>query len=545
MMKIILAQLNPKVGALEENKQKILQAIEHAKEAKVDGIIFPELALIGYPPEDLLLQKGWAEACQEALSTIIEDSFGLFIVIGTIRKNPKSTGNPLFNSAAVIENGKLLGYQDKMLLPTFSVFNEKRYFESGKQQQLFTLAGKKALITICADIWQHRPELTQSRYKSDPLSKMKGEKIDLIINLAASPYHLGKDTLREQLIEDVAKSLNAPLYFCNQVGAQDSLIFDGSSVACSKQGKIIARGPSFEESLVFPHEKQTTSPPLGMEATKKALCLGIADYFRKSDFKKVALGLSGGLDSSVVACLACQALGAENVLGFAMPSRHSSEHSLSDAYALAKNLGIDIHELSIEPAHRAILEQQAPYLEEGESGANLAKENLQSRLRGLTLMTIANAQDRLVLATGNKSELAMGYATLYGDLIGALCPLGDLYKTQVYELARHLNQEETLIPQNVLDKAPSAELSPGQKDTDTLPDYELLDAILYELIENSKDVASLKKEERFDPTLLEWVARTLHHQEFKRRQAPPILRLSHHMLTPPERRIPIVSKPLL
>ncbi len=470
-MKIALAQINPIIGDFSYNKKKILDAIQKAARLNADLVIFPELAVTGYPPEDLLLLPTFIETAERTLSEIIPFTKGIAAILGTVRKNPEKGEKKLLNSAAVISDGALIGFQDKSLLPDYDVFSERRYFEPATQTTLWVIKGKKIAITICEDIWQHGEAVEYTSYRRDPVKEIALLHPDLLLNLSASPFYFGRQEIRLQVASKVAKTAGCPHLLCNQVGANDSLIFDGMSIAHNAKGELIAFAKAFEEDLLIVDLNKNNSvvsrkaDPL--EDLFSALVLGIKDYFFKQNFKKACLGLSGGIDSALVACLAVKALGPENVLALYMPSRFSSEESRQDSTKIAKNLKIALKEISIEEPFQGFLDLLEPHFEN--RPYDTTEENFQARIRGILLMAFSNKFGFLVLSPGNKSEMALGYTTLYGDMCGGLSVLNDVTKEQVYALAEWINREKEIIPRSILTKPPSAELRPNQKDTDSLP----------------------------------------------------------------------------
>ncbi|MDP1834521.1 MAG: NAD+ synthase [Chlamydiales bacterium] len=539
-MKILVAQMNPTIGDLTGNTSKILKFIEEGRRQQAHLVLFPEMALCGYPPEDFLLLPHFCEAVEEHLKQIIAASKGVAVVVGTIRlaQGQKS----LFNSAAVIWNGELLGYQDKILLPTYDVFDEARYFESGYACKTWDIAGNRVGITICEDIWAHTGAVRGTQYQRDPILELRELQPNLVLNLSASPFSASRAQTRVALCRAVAKTLDCPMVLCNQVGGNDSLIFDGTSLFVDPSG-LLVRGKSFEEdSFIADTSKIHASITLKsdpIEDVLQALVLGVRDYFGKQGFTKAIIGLSGGVDSALVACIAAKALGPENVLGLAMPSRYSSEGSLTDAEALATNLNIDYKVISIEEPFDAYLGLLNPYF--AGASADITEENLQSRIRGMLLMAFSNKFGYIVLATGNKSEMAMGYATLYGDMCGGLGVISDLTKQQVYALSHCINREKEVIPKSTLIKPPSAELRPNQLDSDSLPDYAIIDAVLEEYVENHQAPAKIAEKHGFPLSLVEDLVKRIHRSEYKRRQAPPGLRVSQKAFSV-GRYFPIVQK---
>ncbi len=534
-----MAQLNPTIGDFEGNTKKILNAIQKAKKQKADIVLFPELITCGYLPGDLLLHEDFIKAAQDCLAPIIQASAGICVVVGLVRHNP-GKGKPLFNSAAVIQDGQILGYHNKCLLPTYNVFDERRYFEPGKMVSTFEIKGKKVAVIICEDIWQHSVYV-ESKYAYDPVLDLVSHKPDLLLNLSASPYQFDKPDVRIEVCANAARSLNCPVLLCCQVGGNDDLIFDGYSVCVDRHGHLRELCKGFEEDqIVVDLEAPLCNLSFHyhpMEDLYKALVLGVHDYFAKQGFKKALIGLSGGIDSALVACIAKEALGAENVLGIAMPSRYSSESSVADAKALAENLGIGFKVISIEGPFRDYLSLLEP-LFEGKP-ADVTEENLQSRIRGMILMAISNKLGYIVLTTGNKSELATGYCTLYGDMVGGLGVIADLVKAQVYEMSRWINREKEIIPKSTIDKVPSAELRPNQKDTDSLPEYDIVDKVVKSYVEDHLSPKAIAKKHHLSQEIVDDLIEKIHKAEYKRRQGPPGLRVSKRAFSV-GRRFPIV-----
>lgn len=539
MVKLSIAQLNPTIGDFTGNREKIISAIEQAKKEQADLILFSEMVVTGYPPEDFLLLHSFVQAAEETLKSIISATQGIDCVIGTIRKEK----GRLYNTAAIISNGSLLGYQDKILLPTYDVFDERRYFTPGyKPIQTWPLAGKKVAVTICEDIWQHAGMTAEQHYERDPIQELAALKPDLLLNLSASPFHVGKLSLRTKVLQHAAESLQCPAALCNQVGGNDNLIFDGHSLICGHDHSLAFLGKGFEEQHSL-HDldqlKQAYYREDTMAELYSALVLGIRDYFRKSGFKKACLGLSGGIDSALVACLAEEALGPENVLGVAMPSRFSSKESLEDAAELVHHLKIRFQVIPIEDPYKTYLDVLTPYFEG--KPFDTTEENLQARIRAMLLMALSNKHGYILLSTGNKSELAMGYSTLYGDMSGGLSVISDLTKEQVYALSNWINQQEMRIPERTISKPPSAELRPGQKDSDSLPPYPIVDLVLKEYIEKGLSPEEIAQHHQLELDLVRSLVKKIHVNEYKRRQAPPGLRVSEKAFSI-GRRFPIVQK---
>lgn len=539
-MRILMAQVNPKVGDLEFNSQKILEMIERAQEKKCQVVLFPELVLTGYPPEDLLLLPHFIRAVKKQIDRIAKETKNIAAIVGMPRENEGGFGKKLFNSAAILYNGQILGFQDKTLLPTYDVFNEQRYFEPGVKREAFTLFDKRIAITICEDIWQNAGVLTEVNYSSNPLQDYKN--IDLLLNLSASPFSKGKAHRRLQVVEAAAKTLRVPVLFCNQFGGNDSLIFDGHSIVVDGSGQLIKIAKGFsEDDIVYDTEEESEKIIYHenvVEDTYKALVLGVKDYFQKQGFKKAVLGLSGGIDSSLVACIAVEALSARNVLGVSMPSRYSSQGSVLDAEKLAKNLGIELISIPIESPFQSYLDLLDPVFKG--YAKDVTEENLQARIRGMILMALSNKFGSIVLSTGNKSELAMGYSTLYGDLCGGLSVINDLTKRDVYQLAAWINRKNIIIPKNSIEKPPSAELRENQKDSDSLPDYEIIDQVLESYLYDHKSGEEISQKYGLSLDLVTSLIRKIHLSEYKRRQSPPGLRVTDKAFSV-GRRFPIVQ----
>lgn len=525
-MRIYVSQLNPVVGDLKGNTAKIIASIDEARKVGAELVLFSELVLTGYPPEDLLLLPHFMDAVERSLETIIQSSQEIVVVLGLPRRNVEAGGKFLHNSAAVIEHGALLGYQDKALLPTYDVFDELRYFEPSYQCRLWKLCGQKVAITLCEDLWSHR--IKETSYAFDPIAQLQPLYPDLLLNLSASPYHLTKLEERIAVCQKTAGTLHCPVILCNQVGANDSLIFDGHSVCVGHQGTVLELAKGFEEdAFLIETDEEVVEADFDVNLVEdlyRALVLGIQDYFQKSGFKKACLGLSGGVDSAVVACLAVEALGAENVLGLSMPSRYSSQGSIDDAFLLAERLGITVWEEPIEKPFTIYLELLAPKFQGMAQDAT--EENLQARIRGMIMMAISNKFGYVVLSTGNKSEMALGYATLYGDMCGGLGVISDVTKLQVYALAEWINREQEIIPLSTLTKPPSAELRPNQKDSDTLPDYAIIDTVLEFYVEEHWPPEKIAEAHGYSLELVNHLVGLIHKNEYKRRQSAPCLRVS-------------------
>jgi len=528
-MKIALAQINTTIGDFEGNTQKILSFINQARQKGSNLVIFPELAIPGYPPTDYIDKPDFISANRKKLEQITHSApEDIGIILGYLEVNPETEGKPFYNGAAVINNGKLIGRIFKTLLPSYDVFDESRYFQPGRSNPVINFGGKRLGITICEDIWNDKDFFPERLYPTDPVETLARKGIDILINISGSPFYLGKKNLRFEIITNLAKKYQVPVLYVNQVGGNDSLIFDGSSMAVDGKGKLCSQAKEFEEDLVIFDLKTNqgeihSASKSDEESVFKALCLGTRDYVYKCGFKKVVLGLSGGIDSSLTACVAVQALGAKNVLGVAMPSLYSSPASLEDAQILAQNLGINFLVIPITKIFQIYLDELKPHF--AGYPEDTTEENLQARIRGNLLMALANKFNSLVLTTGNKSEMAVGYSTLYGDMCGALGVISDVPKTMVYKLARYVNQNKATIPERVFTRPPSAELKPNQTDQDTLPPYEILDDILTEYVEKNQSIAEIIKKGH-DPNVVKEVIRRIHLNEYKRKQAPPGLKVT-------------------
>jgi NAD+ synthase (glutamine-hydrolysing) len=542
-LKIGILQLNPTIGAFEPNRQKLIAAYETAVQQGAEFVIAPELFLCGYPPRDLLLRPDFIDANLAALQQTAASIGPVPLCVGFVDKNPNRPGRSLFNAAAVLQSGQIAWRTNKSLLPTYDVFDEDRYFEPAKATAPFEFKGRKIGITVCEDIWNDEDFWPDRLYRRDPVKELITQGADLILNISASPWSVGKEKTRLAMLQRVARDERVPLVQVNVVGANDELIFDGHSVALNRQGEVLALGKGFaEDQIVVEVDGDTPSLqvawPVKEEQLFRALSLGIRDYVQKCGFKSVIIGLSGGIDSAITAVLAVDALGADNVMGVSMPARYSSSGSLSDAEALAKNLGIRYEVIPVEPGFLAVEAQLAKLF--ASTKPNEAEENIQSRLRGVTLMTISNKFGSLVLTTGNKSEMAVGYCTLYGDMCGALAVIADVFKTEVYEVSRWINREREIIPTDSITKPPSAELRPDQKDQDSLPPYEVLDAILQHYV-----VEHLSKDEiikrGFAAAVVNDVVNKVTFTEYKRRQAAPGLKVSPRAFGM-GRRIPLAQR---
>jgi NAD+ synthase (glutamine-hydrolysing) len=527
-VKIALGQLNPTIGDFEGNLRLIRQAMADAQGA--DLLILPELMLCGYPPRDLLERDAFLAAGKRALASLAESVHGkLAVLVGFPEVLPEAkTGHRIANAVALIEAGKVVAVRRKALLPTYDVFDEWRYFEPETSVEPVPFRGRSLGVSICEDIWNDDDFWPRRLYREDPIEKLVAAGADLIINIAASPYTVEKRSLRPRMLASVAKRWRRPLVFVNQVGGQDDLVFDGSSLAMNAQGDVIARAAEHAPDLIsvdIEAERGELRPWVESDARSalSALVLGTRDYALRCGFSGALIGLSGGIDSAVVACIASRALGPANVLGVAMPSRYSSDHSRCDAAQLAKNLGIEFREIPIEPMFAAYLTSLAPAF--ASRAPDVTEENLQARIRGGLLMALSNKFGKLLLSTGNKSEIATGYCTLYGDTNGGLAVISDVPKTFVYRIARAINADGPAIPESTMTKPPSAELRPGQVDQDSLPPYDLLDAILQAHVEDGLDTQALI-DKGFDRAVVEKVTRLVRISEYKRRQLPPGLKIT-------------------
>jgi len=539
-MKIALAQLDFHIGNFESNTSKIIDFIGQAKVAGADLVVFPEMAVSGYPPLDFLDYTHFTSSCEKAVATIASACIGITAIVGSPSVNPVLKGKNLYNSAFLLGDGKILDVFHKSLLPTYDVFDEYRYFEPGKNAGIATVAGVKVAITICEDLWNEEDD---PLYVFCPLDEVISEAPEIIINIAASPFDYQHEHKRKAILQRNVNKYKLPLVYVNHVGAHTDLIFDGGSLVMNAKGSIVLEAPVFQEALLYA-EPLNHIPKIQEKEKSKfekihlALICGIRDYFGKLGFQKATLGLSGGVDSALVLALASEALGPENVFPVMLPSPFSSAHSITDSQQLIKNLGNPGEEISISEIYNSFLEATLPVFEG--KPFNVAEENMQARIRGTLLMAISNKNGYILLNTSNKSELAVGYGTLYGDMCGGLSVIGDLYKTDVYGLCRYINQEKEIIPNAILEKEPSAELRPGQKDSDSLPPYEQLDAVLLQYIENQKGPDEIIKL-GFDEELVSRTLKLVNTNEYKRFQFAPILRVSPKAFGR-GRRMPLVAR---
>jgi NAD+ synthase (glutamine-hydrolysing) len=543
-MKIALAQLNYHIGNFEHNTKKIVEHIALAKADGADLVVFAELAVCGYPPRDFLEFEEFIVLCEDAAQEIASHCNGIACIIGLPVKNNAAAGKDLFNAAYFIENGEVKAITRKALLPNYDVFDEYRYFEPASEFACIDFMGTRIALTICEDLWNIN---NNPLYISNPMDVLITQKPDVMINIAASPFSYQHDDVRRAVLADNARKYQLPLLYVNQVGAQTEIIFDGGSLVYDKEGNLLDEMPYFKEHLrtytlngqqIEGYTPVVHEPVADITQIHDALVMGIQDYFRKSGFSKAVLGLSGGIDSAIVCALACRALGAENVMAVLMPSQYSSDHSIKDALDLVENFGCKHEIIPIKEAAHAFDSMLANAF----TGLtfNLTEENIQARSRGIVVMAMSNKFGYILLNTSNKSECAVGYGTLYGDMCGAIGVIGDVYKTQIYDLAHYINKDGEVIPENTIVKPPSAELRPGQKDSDSLPDYDTLDAILYQFIELKKSSSAII-ELGYDEELVRRIIKMVNAAEFKRYQTPPILRVSPKAFGM-GRRMPIVGK---
>jgi NAD+ synthase (glutamine-hydrolysing) len=543
-MKIALAQLNYIIGDFEHNTQKIIQTIQNAREKGADLVVFAELAVCAYSPRDFLEFSEFIELCEQSARKIAAACTDIACILGLPTPNPRIEGKDLYNSAWFIENTKVKAIVNKALLPNYDVFDEYRYFEPSTDFGCVDFMGHKIALTICEDLWNINDN---PMYTICPMDELIKEKPDLMINIAASPFAYNHDEERVQILGDNCRKYKLPLFYVNQVGAQTEIIFDGGSLVFDDSGMLLDEMAYFSEDLkIYEFEDKKVKGFIpnvhdaqnDIQQIHDALVLGIRDYFRKSGFSKAILGLSGGIDSALVCALASEALGPENVMAVLMPSEFSTDHSVQDALDLVKNLGCKHEIIPIREAASAFENIMKPVFKD--LPFNVAEENIQARSRAIIVMAMSNKFGYILLNTSNKSECSVGYGTLYGDMAGAIAVLGDVYKTQVYKLSNYINREMEIIPMNSIIKPPSAELRPGQKDSDSLPEYDILDAILFQYIELKKSSSAII-EQGFEESLVKRVLRMVNIAEFKRNQAPPILRVSPKAFGM-GRRLPIVGK---
>jgi NAD+ synthase/NAD+ synthase (glutamine-hydrolysing) len=528
-VKIALGQINPTVGDFSGNANKIIEFSRRARDAGAGLILFPELSVCGYPPRDLVERPTFVAKNRESVDRIAAETKRIAVICGLVTPAHAETGKSVMNSAALLQDGKLAFLQSKMLLPTYDVFDEMRNFAPARHQELFDFCGNRMALTICEDAWNDKHFWNKRLYGFDPVEALVRAGGNFVLNISASPFWLGKRELRRDMLATIARTDKVPVVMVNQVGGNDSLLFDGSSVVLNREGKIIAQGKSFEEDIVY-FDSATLTGEMheqieGEEASAfAALVLGTRDYVRKCGFQKVIIALSGGIDSALTAAIAADAMGPENVLGVGMPGPYSSEGSIDDARALAQNLGIRFELLPITEickSYQHTLKDIFAGLKE-----DVTEENIQARARGSLLMALSNKFNAIVLSTGNKSEIAVGYCTLYGDMVGGLAVISDVPKTLVYRISRYVNSRRRVIPEATLEKPPSAELRPNQKDSDSLPPYEVLDAILEDYVEDMHSAEQIAKDRGFELALIHRVMRMVDRAEYKRQQAAPGIKIS-------------------
>ena len=547
-VKIALGQINPTVGDFSRNAAKIIQFALQARSAGAGLILFPELAVCGYPPRDLVERPSFVARNRATVERIAAETQGIAVICGMVTAAEADSGKKVMNSAALLREGRVDFIQSKMLLPTYDVFDEMRNFAPAKSQQLFSFCGKRMALTICEDAWNDKRFWNRRLYGVDPVEELVRAGGNFVLNISASPFWLGKRELRRDMLAAIAQNQKVPVAMVNQVGGNDSLVFDGSSLVIAPDGQLIAQAKSFEEDLIyfdasFDGEKLTGDmhPQVaGEEASAyEALVLGTRDYVHKCGFEKAIIGLSGGIDSALTASIAADALGPENVIGVGMPGPYSSHGSIDDARELANNLKIRFELLSINEIYEATRQTLAPVF--AGMPPDVTEENIQSRARGLLLMSMSNKFGALVLSTGNKSELAVGYCTLYGDMVGGLAVISDVPKALVYRLSAYVNSRRKVIPEATIEKPPSAELRPDQKDSDSLPPYEVLDVILEDFVEESCSAEQIARAHNFDLDLVRRVIRMVERSEYKRQQAAPGIKISAKAFGY-GRRFPIAAK---
>ena len=536
-----IAQINTTVGDFAGNTDKILHAYRELVKKGADFVITPELAVCGYPPMDLVFRSGFIAAAERHVNALAVDAGEVPLIVGTVEPNASPHGRPCHNSAVILQNGRRIATAHKSLLPTYDVFDEGRYFEPAASVATVEIAGRRAGLTICEDLWTAE-YLPRDYYGRSPLRDLEKAGIDLLLNLSASPFEAGKPARRRTMLSGIARRLQVPLVYANLVGGNDQLVFDGHSLAFNADGTLAAELPGFRQDIVLvkipPDAPYLLADHNDVADVHDALVLGLRDYLAKCGFKQVVIGLSGGIDSAVTAALAVAALGKENVLGVTMPGPFSSQGSIDDSLALARNLGIECHTVPIGGAFEAMGKQMADVFA-GKS-SDITEENLQARLRGMTLMAVSNKFNRMVISTGNKSELAVGYCTIYGDMAGGMALISDVPKTMVYQLAGYINRHGEIIPRDTIEKPPSAELRADQKDQDTLPPYDVLDEILRLYVEEQLTTAEIAAK-GFDADTVRWVAQKVDTNEYKRQQAAPGIKVTSKAFGI-GRRVPIAQK---
>ncbi len=543
-MKIALGQINPTVGDFSGNAAKMIDFSRRAQANGAGLILFPELSVCGYPPRDLVERPSFVARNRQSAEQIAVATNGIAVICGLVTPANSETGKSVMNSAALLRDGKIAFLQSKMLLPTYDVFDEMRNFAPAKGQEVFPFCGNQVALTICEDAWNDKLFWPKRLYTVDPIEALIRAGGNFVLNISASPFWIGKRELRRDMLASIARQHKVPVAMVNQVGGNDSLLFDGSSIVLNAAGEIIAQGKSFEEDLIYFDSKTLTGdfhPQIeGEEASVySALVLGTRDYMRKCGFRKAIIGLSGGIDSALTAVVAADAVGAENVIGVGMPGPYSSPGSIEDARALAKNLGIRFELLPINSAVDAYRETLRNVF--AGCGEDVTEENIQSRARGTLLMALSNKFGAIVLSTGNKSELGVGYCTLYGDMVGGLAVISDVPKTLVYRLSHYVNSRRPVIPEATLEKPPSAELRPDQKDSDSLPPYEILDAVLEDYVEDAHSAERIAADRGFDIEVVRRVVRMVDRAEYKRQQAAPGIKISPKAFGY-GRRLPIAAK---
>ena len=540
-MKVGLAQINTTVGDFAGNVARLREAYDEAAAAGAEIVVAPELAITGYPPRDLLMKSGFVEGNLAALDELAGHVGEAGLVVGHVGQNEKQPGRAATNAVSLIQNGKVVATRTKSLLPTYDVFDEDRYFEPASENAPVELNGRRLGLTICEDVWNDEDFWDACRYRANPVESLVEQGAEILINISASPWSLGKNRMRMEMLATTVAKVQRPLIYCNAIGGNDELIFDGGSLVFNAEGQVTQQAPYFSEAVLV---GDLDGPAAEMVATEEiamlhdALVLGVRDYLGKCGFTSAVIGLSGGIDSAVTAAIAVDALGAENVRGVSMPSQYSSQGSLDDSRALAKSLGIQYDVVPIKAGFETMKESLSPLFENREE--DVTEENMQARLRGLMLMALSNKFGSLVLTTGNKSELAVGYCTLYGDMCGGLAVISDVPKTMVYRLARWINREREVIPEATIEKPPSAELRPNQKDEDSLPPYEVLDAILERYVVESESVDQIIAA-GFEKDLVSRIARLIDLNEYKRRQAAPGLKVTSKAFGV-GRRIPVAQR---
>ncbi len=543
-MRIALGQINTIIGDFAGNSAKIIEYATRARQEGAELVLFPELSICGYPPRDLVERPWFVERNRETAEEIARRTEGIAVIAGLVTPTHNGTGKSVHNSAALLRDGKVAFIQSKRLLPTYDVFDEMRNFAPADSQRLFALHNQQIALTICEDAWNDKNFWDRRLYGVDPVEDLMRAGGQVLLNISASPFYLCKRELRRNMLAAIACQYKLPVAMVNQVGGNDSLVFDGSSLVLGPDGNVIAQAKSFEEDLIFfdtvslagtRHERDESEEG----SAYAALVLGTRDYVRKCGFKQVVLGLSGGIDSALTACIAVDALGAENVMGVAMPGPYSSRGSIDDALALANNLGIQCEMIRIDDIFASYLAGLESAF--GNRPPGVAEENIQARIRGSLVMALSNKLGSMVLTTGNKSELGVGYCTLYGDMCGGLAAISDVPKTLVYRLAHYVNRNQERIPESTIEKPPSAELRAGQKDSDSLPPYEILDTVLVDYVEDNKSPQQIAQEHDYDPQLVRSIARMVDRAEYKRAQAAPGLKITEKAFGF-GRRYPIAAK---